>query len=184
MGKFARSDTAFSLCGLNCALCPMQLDGYCPGCGGGPGNQPCAIARCSVEQGGMEYCHQCGAYPCERYQGIDAYDSFITHRHQLRDMQRAKAMGAEAYQAELREKLQILRALLAGYNDGRRKSFYCVAANLLSLQDLREGMAELSARIKEDQNIKEKAALAVKVFQAKAAQCGVVLKLNKKPENK
>ena len=25
----------FSLCGLNCALCPIHLNQYCPGCGGG-----------------------------------------------------------------------------------------------------------------------------------------------------
>ncbi len=35
MMGFAREDQLFSLCGLNCGLCPMQLDGYCPGCGGG-----------------------------------------------------------------------------------------------------------------------------------------------------
>ena len=29
----------FSLGGLNCGLCPMFLNKYCPGCGGGEGNQ-------------------------------------------------------------------------------------------------------------------------------------------------
>ena len=42
MKGFARAETRFSLCGLNCALCSMQLGGYCPGCGGGAGNQSCA----------------------------------------------------------------------------------------------------------------------------------------------
>ena len=32
--------------GLSCGLCTMHLGGYCPGCGGGDGNQSCAIARC------------------------------------------------------------------------------------------------------------------------------------------
>lgn len=35
MKGFQREDRMFSLCGLNCMLCPMQIGGYCPGCGGG-----------------------------------------------------------------------------------------------------------------------------------------------------
>ena len=54
MKGFTREHTEFSLCGLACLLCPMQVGGYCLGCGGGAGNQSCAIARCSLEQGGPE----------------------------------------------------------------------------------------------------------------------------------
>ena len=35
MKGFTRTETRFSLCGLNCGLCSMHLGGYCPGCGGG-----------------------------------------------------------------------------------------------------------------------------------------------------
>ena len=55
MKNFIREDLSFSLCGLNCALCTMKLDGYCPGCGGGAGNQGCSIARCSIEP--VSYTH-------------------------------------------------------------------------------------------------------------------------------
>lgn len=34
MKGFTRTETRFSLCGLNCTLCSMHLGGYCPGCGG------------------------------------------------------------------------------------------------------------------------------------------------------
>lgn len=47
MKGFSRKEPMFSLCGLNCALCAMHVGGYCPGCGGGEGNQSCAFARCS-----------------------------------------------------------------------------------------------------------------------------------------
>lgn len=49
MKNFKRNYPLFSLCGLNCGLCPMHLNNYCPGCGGGAGNQPCTIARCSLQ---------------------------------------------------------------------------------------------------------------------------------------
>ncbi|MCB8611537.1 DUF3795 domain-containing protein, partial [Faecalibacillus faecis] len=90
MKNFKRDNLLFSLCGLNCGLCPMKIDGYCPGCGGGAGNQSCKIARCSMEHGGIEYCFQCGKYPCEKYEGIDEFDSFITHQKRRTDFERAE----------------------------------------------------------------------------------------------
>lgn len=50
MMGFAREDQLFSLCGLNCGLCPMQLDGYCPGCGGGAGGRFAEAAEKSEER--------------------------------------------------------------------------------------------------------------------------------------
>lgn len=67
MKVFERKNRYFSLCGLNCALCPMYVGGYCPSCGGGEGNQSCRIAKCSLEQGGIEFCFDCKKYPCEHY---------------------------------------------------------------------------------------------------------------------
>ncbi len=78
----------FSLCGLNCALCSMHLGGYCPGCGGGAGNQSCAIARCSLEHGGIQFCWECQEYPCSRYDGgFGDGDSFVPpHRNRQQDI--------------------------------------------------------------------------------------------------
>ena len=56
----------------------MFLGAYCGGCGNG--NQSCAIARCSLEQSRIEYCYECGRCPCEKYDGCQEFDSFITHR--------------------------------------------------------------------------------------------------------
>jgi hypothetical protein len=162
MDNFKRGYPLFSLCGLNCGLCPMHLGDYCPGCGGGAGNQPCAIARCSLRHGGIEYCYLCDEYPCEKYDGIDAFDSFITHRNQLKDIEKVKKIGIDSYQSELAEKIEILRYLLANYNDGRRKNFYCIAVNLLELQDVKSVMEQIATKTGSDNlTFKEKAILAV-----------------------
>ena len=95
MKGFKRQNQLFSLCGLNCGLCPMFLNKNCPGCGGGEGNQACKIARCSMEHGGVEYCFQCSGYPCEKYNHIDDFDSFITHRRQKADLEKARKKRAE-----------------------------------------------------------------------------------------
>lgn len=181
MKNFVREDTLFSLCGLNCGLCSMHIDHYCPGCDGGPGNQPCAIARCSVHHGGIEYCHQCEQYPCEKYNGVDQFDSFITHRNQLKDMDKIKKIGRVAYLSELKEKVEILQYLLANYNDGRKKSFYCIAVNLLQLSDLKTIIEQIETELCIGElTLKEKAAIASNIFQTVAAQHNIVLKLNKK----
>jgi hypothetical protein len=185
MKNFIRGNPLFSLCGLNCGLCSMHLDNYCPGCGGGAGNQPCAIARCSQQRGGIEYCYSCDEYPCEKYQGIDEFDSFITHRNQLKDFEKVKNIGIDSYQSELTEKIEILKYLLANYNDGRRKSFFCITVNLLELQDVKSVVEQIAIETESNNlTLKEKAALAADLFQAMAAKRNIVLKLNKKTGKK
>lgn len=180
MKNFQREYPLFSVCGLNCGLCSMHLDHYCPGCGGGPGNQPCTIARCSQQRDRIEYCYLCGEYPCTKYNGIEAYDSFITHRNQLKDFEKVKTIGLAAYQAELAEKMEILRYLLANYNDGRRKSFFCLAVNLFALEDLKAVLEQIEAETAPDRSLKDQAALAATLFQSMAAKRNIILKLNKK----
>lgn len=135
MKGFTRKNPYFSLCGLNCKLCSMNISGHCGGCGFG--NQSCPIARCSLEHGKQEYCFQCPEYPCEKYAGIDEFDSFITHSNQKADLKKMKKIGEEAYNAEQIEKRRILDRLLAEYNDGRKKTLFCLAVNLLPLEELR-----------------------------------------------
>ena len=181
MKGFTREETRFSLCGLNCCLCSMHLGGYCPGCGGGAGNQSCSIAKCSLEHGGVPFCWACPEYPCPRYEGFDDGDSFVPHRNRQQDIAQAREIGLEAYLAQLEEKRAILEKLLAHYNDGRRKTFFNTAVYLLSLEDLQSVMAVLDGRPElEGQPIKERALAAVGLLQKAADRLGISLKLNKK----
>ena len=183
MKGFTRGETRFSLCGLNCALCSMRLGGYCPGCGGGAGNQSCTIAKCSLQHGGVQFCWACPEYPCFRYDGFDDGDSFVPHRNRQQDIALAREIGLEAYLAQLEEKRTILDALLAGYNDGRRKTLFHTAVYLLPLEDLRSVMAALDCRPElAKQSVKERALAAVELLQEAADRLGISLKLNKKPK--
>ena len=185
MKNFQRKDLSLSLCGLNCELCTMKLDNYCPGCGGGAGNQSCSIAKCSLQQNSVEYCYQCSEYPCEKYEGIDEFDSFITHRNQLKDMEKAEKIGIEQYKLEMIKKADILKYLLANYNSGRQKSFFCIAVNLLDLQDVETIIKQINAQTTSNNlTLKEKSNVAVALFQVVAQQKNIILKLNKKHTKK
>lgn len=181
MKGFNRQNQLFSLCGLNCGLCPMFLNRNCPGCGGGEGNQSCKIARCSLEHSGVEYCFQCSEYPCEKYDHIDDYDSFITHRQRKVDLDKAQQSGIEAYNAEQMEKAEILDFLLSNYNDGRKKTLFCVAVNLLELQELQKVLEKIECNPDmETLTIKEKSAFVESLLRAAASKKNIDLKLRKK----
>jgi len=187
MKDFIRNDLSFSLCGLNCLLCPMRIGDYCPGCGGGKGNQPCAIAKCSLKHDKVQYCFLCSHFPCSKYDSTDKYDSFITHRNQLSDIEKARNsnIGIKAYCAEQERKSEILHTLLTQYNDGRRKSFYCIAVNLLPLIDIENVMKQISVDASSHNlTVKEKAEFLTYLFNKNAASYGIELKLRKKPAGK
>lgn len=168
MKGFTRNNPYFSLCGLNCKLCSMNISGHCGGCGFG--NQSCPIARCSLEHGNLEYCFQCLEYPCERYAHIDETDSFITHMNQKTDLEKVQRIGVQAYNAEQVEKRQILDRLLAEYNDGRKKTLFCLAVNLLELEELRavfvDGDLQLPVKDRAEmmeKRLKEKSSVQLKM---------------------
>lgn len=181
MKGFCRDNLLFSLCGLNCGLCPMHLGGYCPGCGGGDGNQGCTIARCSLKHDRVEYCFQCVEFPCDKYDGIEEYDSFIIHRNQKSDLRKAADIGIDGYNAEQLEKIKILKYLLQNYNDGRRKTFFCAAVNLLDLNVIKDIIRKIDDNEEADNlTIKDKAVYAAGLFQLAAENENIELKLRKK----
>lgn len=181
MKGFNRQNQLFSLCGLNCGLCPMFLNKNCPGCGGGEGNQSCKIARCSMEHDSVQYCFQCNEYPCEKYDHIDDFDSFITHRNQKDDLEKAQQIEMESYNAEQMEKVKILNILLSRYNDGRKKALFCVAVNLLDVRELQTILREIERKSDmETLTLKERGAFVASLLQDAATKKNIDLKLRKK----
>ena len=175
----------FSACGLNCGLCPRYHtsgNSKCPGCAGDgflTKHPKCGVLSCSQHKE-IEYCYQCGEFPCKKYDGADQTDSFISHLNQLKDLEKAKNIGINTYSKELNEKISILETLLANYDDGRRKSFFCVAINLLELQDAEKAIERIEFEARPEQSIKERATIAVRLIQTIADEQGVSLKLRKK----
>lgn len=122
----------------------------------------------------------CAEFPCKKYAGADLYDSFITHKNQFVDLEKAKKrLGV--YQSGLNEKTSLLAKLLKNYDDGRRKSFFCLAVNLLDLQSVRSVVKKL-AKLAED-SPKLKAETAAHLLNEAAEKKGISLKLRKKAKS-
>lgn len=177
----------FSACGLNCGLCPRyHTDGTsrCPGCAGEDFSSKypaCGVLSCS-ERHRIEYCYLCDEYPCKKFDGAHNADSFITHKNQLTDFDKIKNIGLDAFKAELNSKVELLKGLLMNFNDGRRKRFFCIAVNLLDLQDLKGVMEQIKDEISPDEPLKEKSTSAVRLLQTMAVRRGISLQLRKKPK--
>src|SRR5690606_28804765 len=101
-------------------------------------------AKCSLKHDQVEYCFQCRDFPCSMFDGAEDYDSFITHQRQLADLALAQKMGMAAYNEEQVRKSEILMTLLSQFDDGRRKTFYCVALNLLPLQVIKIALKRIA----------------------------------------
>ena len=181
-----RKNPLFSACGLNCGLCPRfytEGSSRCPGCGGEgfeAKHPACGVLSCSRRHQ-VEVCCLCGEFPCKRFDGADEYDSFITHKNQIEDLNKAKVLGLTRYEAELVEKTALLKRLLTEYDDGRKKSFFCLAVNLLPLHALIDALKTVDAVVLKGAAQKDKAGAAVGVLQELADEKGIVLKLRKKP---
>lgn len=186
MEKRLRQRPEFAVCGLNCGLCPRyHADGVsrCPGCEG-PGfyekHPTCGVISCSKRHGDVEFCYECSAYPCERFAREGEKDSFISYRNVVSDFEAARSGGLDAYMASLHRKMAILEYLLANVNDGRKKSLYCTAVNLLPLADLEDVVADIRQAVADpalDQ--KARAARAAGVLNDRAEARGIPLALRK-----
>ena len=134
-----------------------------------------------MEHGRIEYCCECMDYPCEKYDHIDDFDSFITGRNRRADFEKVRQAGIDAYNAEQTEKIKILEFLLSGYNDGRKKTLFCVAVNLLNLGELKEVLGKIEGRQDmETLTLKEKSAFVAELLWEAASHRKVDLKLHRK----
>ena len=75
----------------------------------------------------------------------------------------------------------LLTELLENFDDGKRKSYFCLAVNLLDLTDTESVMAQLE-NLDRQSSSKEKASAAVRLFEEIAQKHGVILKLRKPQE--
>lgn len=184
MNEYKRKFPLFSLCGLNCGLCPrynVSTSSQCPGCGGEDfhlKHPTCSVITCNKKHDNVEFCFQCSCYPCEKYANPSAKDSFITYMNVINDFQKAKDKGIDFYKSELKEKMEILLYLLNQYNDGRKKSYYCNAVNLLDIEDLQDIMEYIKLTVSiQEIGKKEKIKVIIDALEEKALKNNIQLSL-------
>jgi len=142
---------AMGICGLSCVLCPRYHTDGSSRCGGcksefrmGAG---CPFITCAVKKKGIEFCWECGEHRnCEKWKkhreaGM-IRDSFKCYQKINADIDFILQNGFDTYWALQREREDILTEMLSEFNEGRSKSYYCVAATVMETADLREALSK------------------------------------------
>jgi len=85
-------------CGLYCGLCPRYQStaaSKCLGCKVLSLTISCKLYNCCVKEKRFETCAACSDFPCEKYDKFFDWDSFISHRVNLPNLERIKKVGLQ-----------------------------------------------------------------------------------------
>jgi len=152
-----KTSPTLGCCGLDCGLCPRyhtEGDSRCPGCCGPKffdKHPSCGFITCCVKKKGLEVCAQCDEFPCTRTEDSEnVLDSFVTHRKTLPNLYLIKAHGLAAFMEQQKKRIELLETMITDFNDGKSKSFYCIAATLLPVADLETAVMNSENRIKSE----------------------------------
>jgi hypothetical protein len=135
-------------CGINCGLCPRYYTegkSKCPGCFGADfvtKHPSCSFVTCCVKNRHQETCATCMEFPCKKYDNWQKGDSFVTHQNCMENLISIREKGIHNFVKQQKERMNILKAMLEKYNDGKSKSFYCLAAGILPIIDLNRSINE------------------------------------------
>jgi hypothetical protein len=175
------------VCGLSCRLCPMyhtEASSRCLGCKSEERMAVgCPFITCAVKRKGIEFCWDCEENgSCEKWrrhrEAGKTKDSFKSYQRLEQDIVFLQDRGVGAFEKIQKTRERLLQEMLHDFNEGRSKSYYCIAATVLDIEVLRKGI--LRAK-KESRGlaIKEKAKVLHTILDAVAEKEGVVLRLRK-----
>jgi len=177
-------------CGLDCGLCPVYYTkgpSRCPGCYGPDfynKHPSCSIITCCVKKHNFETCAECDEFPCSKIDKWDKYDSFISHRVSLLNLRLIKEKGLDQFLTQQKKRIELLEEMLEDFNEGRSKSFFCLAATLFPIEDLENVFKETIKRIKDEgidlKDLKTKSKILKENLTKLAEDKSIELKLKRK----
>jgi hypothetical protein len=137
------------VCGLSCRLCPTYNTESASRCGGCKSETRiavgCPFITCAVKKKGIEFCWDCEeSITCEKWgKHRDAgkqHDSFKCYQKLEDDIRFLQKNGIEKFEEEQKLREQLLTQMLNEFNEGRSKSYYCIAVTVLEIEELEEAI--------------------------------------------
>lgn len=175
------------ICGLSCKLCPRYHTEGKSRCGGcksefrmGAG---CSFITCAVKRKGVEFCWECDeSATCEKWMKHREFgrehDSFKCYQKLEDDIAFLENNGVETFEEEQGVREEILVEMLRDFNEGRSKSYYCIAVTVMETGELREALAK-AENDSSSLDIKARAKDLHSILDGIAADRGYHLKLRK-----
>ncbi len=136
-------------CGLSCRLCPThhsKSESRCAGCKSeGRMKVGCPFITCALKKRGIEFCWQCEEHEnCDKWRQHrkrgQSQDSFVCYQRLESNIAFVERQGLSAFIKDQKERERLLEATLAEFNEGRSKSFYCIVATVMEIQEIKQAI--------------------------------------------
>jgi len=192
MNSMMKRYPTIGVCGLDCGLCPRYYTAgpsRCPGCAGPdfPNKHPsCSFITCCVRKKNFEACGECPDFPCpkfkteEEYRQVKESSSYPPYRKVMPNLNAIKEHGIERFVQQQRRRIKLLERMIADFDDGRSKSYYCRSAALLDLAALESSLNAAVRKIKADHvksnDVKSKARILRAILDKLALREGMTRK--------
>ncbi len=143
----------------------------------------CPFITCAVKKKRIEFCWDCDeGETCAKWlahrQASRTRDSFVCYQKLEDNIVFIRQNGVKEFQKTQIVRERLLRQMLDGYNEGRSKTYYCIAATVMEIDELKTALA--SARVASSGLApKEKSRALHSLLDEIAASNGYVLKLRR-----
>jgi hypothetical protein len=110
----------------------------------------CPFITCAVKRKGLEFCWDCAENnSCEKWEKHrDAgkkYDSFVCYQKLEDNIAFIQKNGVEEFERVQKRREELLKAMLQEFNEGRSKTYYCIAATVLEIEELEAALKQARA---------------------------------------
>jgi len=156
-------------------------------CGGGKSASRmivgCPFITCAVKKKGIEFCWNCEeSVTCEKWKkhrdASKQYDSFVCYQKLEDNIQSILEKGVGEFEKEQIIRENLVKEMLKEFNEGRSKTFYCIASTVLEIKELENALQEAQKQ-SEGLDIKEKSKVLHQILNRIAEKKHYCLTLRK-----
>ena len=139
------------VCGLSCRLCPRyhtETASKCDGCKSE--NRMvvgCPFITCAIKNKGIEFCWNCeDNKTCEKWKKHREYgkhhDTFKCYQKLEDNISFIQKYGVNEFEQVQKTREKLLKEMLQEFNEGRSKSYYCIAVTVFEIDELKKALTE------------------------------------------
>ena len=174
------------ICGLSCRLCPHYHTEGASRCGGcktefrmGAG---CPFITCAQKKG-IEFCWDCEEKKtCEKWakhrEAAKKADSFKCYQKLEEDIACIQKNGVDEFEEMQKKREHLLKEMLREFNEGRSKSYYCIAVTVMEIGESEEALTQ-ARKNSDGLEMKAKSKVLHSILDEIAEQRNYFLKLRK-----
>lgn len=143
----------------------------------------CPFITCAVKKKGIEFCWECEeSNTCEKWkkhrEAGKRHDSFKCYQTLEEDISFIIKNGINEFEKMQKQREHLLKEMLKDFNEGRSKSYYCISATVLELEELKEALAQ-AKKESDGLDVKKKSKILHSILDDIALKKNYYLKLRK-----